>query len=136
MSVKIVKQYAVFLPNKPGALYNFIKLFEEEGINIIGIASEIHDESGIVKIAVDTDKKMSYILTRAGFTTLETNTISVDIEDKPGELVKLTKLLADNNINITTVYGTASKCPSRLLINVSDLDKALKILKEHYENQN
>lgn len=133
--IKLVKQYTVFLPNKPGALHSFIELFANEGINIIGISSEIHDESGIIKIAVDSDKKLSYILTRAGFTTLETTMISITLEDKPGELIKLTKLLAENNINITTIYGTASGCPSRILLNVSDLEKTLSILKQTYEKK-
>lgn len=132
--VKLVKQYTVFLPNKPGALHSFVELFANEGINIIGISSEIHDESGIVKIAVDSDRKLSYILTRAGFTTLETTMISITIDDKPGELIKLTKLLAENNINITTIYGTSSGYPSRILLNVSDLEKTLSILKENYKN--
>ena len=132
--ISIVKQYTVFLPNKPGALHGFIELFAREQINIIGISSEIHDESGIVKIAVDSDKKLSYILTRAGFTTLETTMISISLPDKPGELIKLTKLLADNQVNITSIYGTASGCPSRILINVSDIEKTIKILKENYQN--
>ncbi|MEF3280513.1 MAG: ACT domain-containing protein [Elusimicrobiota bacterium] len=133
--VKIVKQYTVFLPNKPGSLHKFIELFAKEGINIIGISSEIHDESGVIRIAVDSDKKLSYILTRAGFTTLETTMISLMIPDKPGELIKLTKLLADNDINITNIYGTASLCPSRILINVSDIEKALKLLRENYSEK-
>jgi len=133
MSVKTVKQYTVFLPNKPGSLSAFVELFAKEGINIIGIASEIHDESGIVKIAIDSDKKLSYILTRAGFSTLENTLISVDLRDKPGELFKLTKLLADNEVNITTVYGTAmGGNTSRILLNASDPEKAIKILSNYY----
>ncbi|MCX7905745.1 MAG: ACT domain-containing protein [Elusimicrobiales bacterium] len=133
--IKMVKQYTVFLPNKPGALHSFIELFAKEGVNIIGISSEIHDESGIIKIAVDSDRKLSYILTREGFTTLETTMISIILPDKPGELIKLTKLLAEHSINITTIYGTAAGTPSRILLNVSDLEKTLSLLKEFYEKQ-
>ncbi len=129
--ISIIKQYTVFLPNKPGALYRFVELFSKENVNIIGITSEIHDESGIIKIAVDSDKKLSYILTREGFTTLETTMISVIMDDKPGQLLNLTKILAENNINITTIYGTSSGHPSRLLLNVSDIEKAIKVLKEN-----
>jgi len=132
--ITTVKQYTVFLPNKPGALYKFIELFAQENINIIGITSEVHDESGIVKIAIDSNKKLSYILTRAGFTTLETVMISIILPDEPGNLVKLTKLLADNDINITNIYGTTSAPSSRILLNVSDVDKAMKILKENYKS--
>ena len=133
MAIKLVKQYTVFLPNKPGALSQFIELFANEGINIIGVASEIHDESGIIKIAMDSDKKFSYLLTRAGFTTLETSMLSIDLEDKPGELLKLTKILAQNDINITTVYGTSyGNKVSRILLNVSNPETALEILSKHY----
>ena len=133
MAIKLVRQYTVFLPNRPGALSQFIELFANEGINIIGVASEIHDESGIIKIAMDSDKKFSYILTRPGFTTLETSMLSIDLEDKPGELLKLTKILAQNDINITTVYGTSyGNKVSRILLNVSNPETALEILSKHY----
>ncbi|MEW6042064.1 MAG: ACT domain-containing protein, partial [Elusimicrobiota bacterium] len=100
------------------------------GINIVGIASEIQDATGIVRITIDTDRKISYILTNAGFTTVETPMISVELLDKPGEFHKLTKILAENNINITTVYGTSlGGTMGRILINVSDPQKAIEVLK-------
>ncbi|MCK5357135.1 MAG: hypothetical protein KAJ48_01970 [Elusimicrobiales bacterium] len=131
MNIKIARQYTAFLPNIPGALNKFIDLFTKENINIIGIASEIKDDSGIVKIAVEVDKKISYILTNAGFTTVETPMLAIDLTDKPGELLALTKVLAQNNINITTVYGSTLGInkPSRILLNVSDATKAMDILK-------
>ncbi len=132
MNIKIARQYTAFLPNIPGALNKFIELFTKESINIIGIASEIKDDSGIVKIAVEVDKKISYILTNAGFTTVETPMLAIDLTDKPGELLQLTKVLAEHNINITTVYGSTlgMNKPSRILLNVSDATKALDILKK------
>jgi hypothetical protein len=130
MSVKLIRQYTVFLPNVPGALAKFVELFANEGINIIGLASEIRDDSGVVRIAVDGDRKVSHILTGAGFTTIETSMISLELEDKPGQLLRLTRLLSENNINITTVYGTSfGGASGRLLMNASDTDKALEVLK-------
>lgn len=130
MSVKLIRQYTVFLPNVPGALAKFVELFANEGINIIGLASEIRDDSGVVRIAVDGDRKVSHILTGAGFTTIETPMISLELADKPGQLLRLTKLMSENNINITTVYGTSfGGASGRLLMNASDTDKALEVLK-------
>lgn len=128
--VKLIRQYTVFLPNVPGALSKFVELFANEGINIIGIASEIRDDSGVVRVAVDADRKVSHILTGAGFTTIETSMLSVELPDKPGELLHLARILGESNINITTVYGTSFGGSSgRLLLNVSDPDKALEVLK-------
>ena len=130
MPIKAVKQYTVFLPNIPGALSKFVELFAKEGVNIIGIASEIRDDSGIVRVAVDADLKVSHFLTTAGFTTIETSMLSLELPDKPGQLLRLTKILGENDINITTVYGTSFGGSSgRLLLNVSDPDRALEVLK-------
>ncbi|MCX5782869.1 MAG: ACT domain-containing protein [Elusimicrobia bacterium] len=131
MDIQIVRQYSVFLPNKPGTLSAFVKLFFDSGINIIGVASEIRDDSGIVRIAVEGDKKISYILTKAGFTTVETPLLSINVPDKPGQLYKLTKMLGDAGINITTVYGTAiAKKNSRMLFSVNHPEKAKELLKK------
>ena len=130
MSVKLIRQYTVFLPNIPGALCKFVELFANEGINIIGIASEIRDDSGVVRIAVEADRKVSHILTGAGFTTIETQMISLELPDKPGQLLQLTRALSEHGINITTVYGTSvGGANGRLLLNASDGDKALEVLK-------
>jgi len=130
MSVKLIRQYTVFLPNIPGALSKFVELFANEGINIIGIASEIRDDSGVVRIAVEADRKVSHILTGAGFTTIETQMISLELPDKPGQLLMLSKALSERGINITTVYGTSvGGANGRLLLNASDPDKALEVLK-------
>ena len=130
MTVKLIKQYTVFIPNIPGALSKFVELFAKEGINIIGIASEIRDDSGVVRVAIDEDRKLSHVLTSAGFTIIETSLISLELPDKPGQLLRLTRILGENNINITTVYGTsAGGANGRLLLNVSDAGKALDVLK-------
>jgi hypothetical protein len=120
----------------PGALSKFVELFANEGVNILGIASEIRDDSGIVRVAVDADRKVSHILTGAGFTTIETPMLSVELDDKPGELLRIAKLLGEQNVNITTVYGTAdSGGTDRLLMNASDVDKALEILKDFFKKK-
>lgn len=130
MPIKLVKQYTVFLPNVPGALSKFVELFANEGINIVGLASEIRDDSGVVRVAIDADRKVSHLLTGAGFTTIETQMISVALPDKPGQLLRITKILGEHNVNITTVYGTAdSGASGRLLMNASDVEKALQVLK-------
>ena len=136
MSVKLIRQYTVFIPNVPGALHKFVELFANEGVNIIGIASEIRDDSGVVRVAVDTERKLSHVLTSAGFTTIETSLISLELPDKPGQLLHLSKILSANNINITTVYGTSmGGAEGRLLLNVSNTGKAMEVLKTALQPQ-
>lgn len=130
MKVEKIKQFSVFMANKPGALSRLARLFAEKGINILGIASEVSAESGLVRIALANDSDASAILSKAGFSSVETHILSVEVDDKPGEMLKITEALAEGKINITTVYGTSvpGAGTSRLLIAVQNTDKALEIL--------
>ena len=70
------------------------------------------------------------MLSKAGFASVETRLISVVVDDEPGKLEEITRILAEGEINITTVYGTAFGKISRILIAVENTDKAFKLLKE------
>lgn len=130
MKVQKIKQFSVFMPNKPGALTRLAALFSEKGVNILGIASEVRDDSGLVRIALENDDGVSSILSQAGFSSVETHILSVEVDDKPGELMRIAAALAEGKINITTVYGTsvAGAKTSRILIAAQNTDKALAVL--------
>ena len=62
--------------------------------------------------------------------------ISIELTDKPGQLLHLARSLASHSINITTVYGTAlGGNTSRVLLNVSDADRAVEILKAEIDSK-
>ena len=134
MKVEILKQFSVFMPNRPGAFSGLARVFSEKGIDIKGLASEVRDDSGVVRIAVAADADVSAILSQGGFSSVETNLLSIELEGTPGELHRITKTLADGKINITTVYGssaagaTGAGDVSRIFITVENVPKALSIL--------
>lgn len=131
MKVEILKQFSVFLPNQPGALSRVAGLFSERGINILGIASEVRDDSGIVRITVENKPGAHSVLTQGGCTCVETNVLSVELADRPGELHRLAKALGDSGVNITTVYGTAAGDRScRILFAVDEAEKAKRVLEK------
>jgi hypothetical protein len=131
VKVQVLKQFSVFLPNKPGALSGLAKLLADRGVNVLGIASEVRDDSGLVRVAVDPSDDISHLLSKAGFSSVETSVLSVDLPDKPGELFRLTRLLAEGRINITTVYGTGGAGASaRILIAAENAEKARALIEK------
>jgi len=129
LKVEIIKQFSVFMPNRPGALSSLARLFTDRGINILGLASEVRDDSGVVRIAVSADADGSAVLSGGGFSSVETSLLSVEVDDKPGQLYNLAKVLGEGKINITTVYGTsASGGTSRILVAVENVQKARALL--------
>lgn len=130
MKVEKIKQFSIFMPNKPGVLSRLAALFADKGINILGIASEVRDDSGLVRIALAHESDVSAVLSQAGFSSVETSVISVEVDDSPGQLLRVTAALAEGKINITTVYGTSvgGARTARILINAQNTDRALAIL--------
>ena len=130
MKVDILKQFSVFMPNRPGALSSLARIFSDKGIDILGLASEVRDDSGVVRIAVAQSADASSALSQGGFSSVETSLLSVELEGKPGELARVAKALADGKINITTVYGSSGHSGgiSRILINVENVQKARGLL--------
>jgi hypothetical protein len=131
MKVSTLKQFSVFMPNRPGALSSLAKLFADKDINLIGIASEVRDDSGLVRVAVSSDADVSAILSQGGFSSVETTLLSIELDDKPGELLRLTRILAEAKVNITTVYGTSIDGKScRILVAVENASRALALIEK------
>lgn len=130
MKVEKLKQFSIFMPNKPGALSRLASLFNDRGISIVGIASEVRDDSGLVRIALAHDADVSSLLSKAGFSSVETPVLSVELGDTHGQLLRVAEALAEGKINITTVYGTAASGAhaARVLIAVPNIERAFEIL--------
>lgn len=129
MAISIVKQYSVFLMNEPGTLQSFTELFVRENINIIAMAQDVRYDAAVVRLAVQNDKGISHVLTKAGFTSVKTDAICLDVADRVGILRDVGAVMAKSGINITTFYGTADKAGiTRWIIVVNDITQALNAL--------
>lgn len=129
MAINIVKQYSVFLINEPGALKNFAELFVRENVDIIAMAQDVRYDAAVVRLAVEQDKGISHVLTKAGFTSVKTDAICLDMPNRVGILRDIGAVLSNHGINITTVYGTAGTGGiTRWIIVVNDITKALNAL--------
>lgn len=129
MSISVVKQYSVFLVNEPGALRNFADLFVKERVNLIGISQDVRFDAAVVRVAVSYNTEISHALTKAGFTSVKTDAICIDTNDRVGLAYDIGDVLHKKNINITTIYGACvGNGRTRFIIVVSDITQALSAL--------
>ncbi len=129
MSISVIKQYSVFLINEPGALKNFAELFVRENVNIIAISQDVRYDAAVVRIAVKYEEEISHALTKAGFTSVKTDAICLDVKDRVGLARDIGTVLFKEGINITSIYGSAMEDGmSRWIIVVNDITKALNAL--------
>ena len=128
MAINIVKQYSVFLVNEPGELTKFANLFIQEKIDIIAMSQDVRYDAAVVRLAIRHEDEISHALTKAGFTSVKTDAICLDLPNRVGLIHDLGEVLASNSINITTIYGTSIGENTRWVLVVNDIPQALNVL--------
>ncbi len=126
----VQKQLSVFLPNRPGVLARACAVLSEADVNIIAMA--VHDsvDHAIVRFLVDRPTKALLLLEQEGLYVMEQEVVAVDIGNKPGELARISRLLAEADINIAYAYCTAAAGQQAgcLVLRTDQLEKTLEIL--------
>jgi len=129
MPISIVKQYSVFLANKPGALKHFADLFMKENINILAIAEDVRFDAAVIRIAVEDEQEIGHMLTQHGFTNVKTDAIRIDTPDRAGIIRDIGDVMEKKNINITSVYGSgATAGRTTLIVVVNNITRAMSAL--------
>ncbi len=128
MAINIVKQYSIFLINEPGELTKFANLFIQEHIDIIAMSQDVRYDAAVVRLAIRHEDEISHVLTKAGFTSVKTDAICIDLPNRVGLIHDMGEVLASKNINITTIYGASIGQNTRWILVVNDIPKALNVL--------
>ena len=128
---EIVTQLAIFAKNIPGALHELLRSISEADINIQGIMVNDAVDHAVVRMVVDTPTKAIHLLGDRGVLVVESDIVSHEMPNSPGELMKLSGALSRAKINISYIYGSApieGQGP-RIFFHTSNNQKVLGLLK-------
>jgi hypothetical protein len=122
-----ITEIFVVLENKPSMLGDLCGCLSENGVNIDAIG--LFQDSA--KLYVKNINKAMKILAKYNYETELRDVLRVDLENRPGALADVAAMLGNKGINIEYCYGTLSRKANALsvIMDVSDIDRALKILK-------
>ena len=128
-----VRQISVFLENRPSSLLEFTKLLEENAIDLRAMSLAEAEDFGIVRIIVDDSYKTIQVLKEAGYVCNMTKVLAVEVEDKPGALVKVLTALGDNKVNLDYTYAflSSKKGSAFMIMRVEDNEAAVRALSEN-----
>lgn len=127
----MIKQISVFVENKPGRLSAVTGVLFSGGINLRAFMIADAGDFGIIRMVVDKTEEAYKALKEAGFTVAVNEVLAVEVEDKPGELFKISKALGDAGVNIEYVYAfTSEKHKALIIFRVNDNEKAKEILEK------
>ena len=129
-STYVIKQISIFSENRPGRLASIAHALGEEKINILAFSIAEANGFGVVRALVDRPEKAFEKLSSLGFNVAFTDVIAVKMEDKPGGLYEIAKVLGDAGVNIEYSYAYSGKDAAVLILRVDQVDDAIdKILK-------
>lgn len=136
---RIMRSITIVEKDKVGLLMDISYILGKEGINIESIAATAVGDRAVITMVVKDYEKAFEVLKKNGFNVLEEHMIIIKLEDKPGELSKVAKTLADAGINIKNLY-VVSRDGKHTLVALSvekdKMKKARELLKNYLVEEN
>src|SRR4030042_4395984 len=124
-----VKEIGFTMPNKVGLLSEVTTAIAGAKVNITAICAYGLEDSAYFMLATNSNAKAKKALAPLGVAIEEKDVVEVEALDKPGELQKVAKKIADAGIDIEYMYATASSGKKETCIFMtSDNKKAIKVI--------
>ncbi len=101
----IIDQISVFVANKPGRLADITGVVSEASVDIRALSLADTTDFGILRLIVDNPSKAESVLRAEGLTVRRTKVIAARLEDKPGALHGVLKILTDAGISVEYAYA-------------------------------
>jgi hypothetical protein len=129
-------QLAIFIADRPGTLARACQSLAEAGINIDALATEGGSRGGelLVRMVVNDPVKAARILSEVGVHVIETTVLMIEGGNQPGMLAQIADRLARFDVNIESVYlsATANAAKCLVILRPSDVEKAQLALRDLY----
>ena len=128
-----IKQLSIFLQNRMGSLSKPLEVLSKNGINIRAMCMADTSEFGILRLVVDDPLKGKEVLEENNFLVKITEIIGVEMNDTPGGLTDVLKVIKDNEIDLEYLYAfTHDKVDKAiLLLHAEDIDKLIKVIEDN-----
>ncbi len=128
-----LQQLSIFLENRPGRLDAPLEAIAAAGINILTLSLADTAQFGILRLIVRDWKRAQQVLEDAGWIVNLTEVIAVDVEDRPGGLAAVLKILDQAGVNIEYMYAFSSHRPGKamLIFRFENTDQAEQVLITH-----
>jgi hypothetical protein len=99
-----LKEFDVYVQNKPGELAKICEMLGNHGVNIKAIASERGNARPMIRIVTDDETTAKSALARSGISYDLKDVLAVKMIDRPGELGKIARKLAKAMVNVDSIY--------------------------------
>lgn len=121
------KEFDVSLEDRVGALADLCEVLSKSGVNIKAISA---DGGRGVRLVTSDERTTRGLLQRGKFLYDEADVISLQLLDRPGELAKISRMLAKEKVNIHSAYMLGGNGQTKdMILKVSNTGAALRALR-------
>jgi hypothetical protein len=111
-----MKQFTVTVENRPGAVSEIAKTLGNAKVNILVLLGTAQGTSGRIELVVDDARRAKKALDEAGLRYQETIAEEYERPNKPGALAQCLDKLAATEVNLNSIYATASKSGKKAVL--------------------
>ncbi len=127
-----VKQVSVFLENRKGRLLEALEALKKADINITALSIADTSDFGVLRMITTDPDKTRKILEKSNFVVKENEVIAVAVEDRPGGLADVLKVLNDADLNVEYIYAFVRRSGEKavVVLRTEDINKGINALKK------
>ena len=128
-----IKQLSIFLQNRMGSLSKPLEILTKSDVNIRAMCMADTSEFGILRLVVDNPKKGKEELEKNNFLVKITDIVGVEMNDSPGGLTSVLKVIRENEIDLEYLYAFTHEKEGKaiLLLHAEDIDNLISILQKN-----
>jgi hypothetical protein len=128
-----IEQLSIFLQNRMGSLSKPLEVLSNADVNIRAMCMADTSEFGILRLVVDNPQKGKEALEENNFLVKITDIIGVEMNDTPGGLTSVLKVIKDKEIDLEYLYAFTHEKEGKaiLLLHADDLDGLIEALQEN-----
>lgn len=126
-----ITQLSVFLENKAGRLSEPCQALSKAGINVLTLSLADTQQFGILRLIVREWQKAKEVLEKEGNIVNVTEVVAIEVQDRPGGLAHLLKLMEEAQINVEYMYAFTFRREDKAVIvfRFEDTEGAIRTLK-------
>mgnify|MGYP000856877228 CR=1 FL=1 len=127
-----VQQISVFVENRQGKLVEVLETLSARNIDLRALSIADTSDFGILRLIVNKPEEAVKALAEADYVTSVTDVLAVSLDDTPGSLARVLRILADAAISVEYLYAFVAhgKGKAYVILRVEDNEKAAAVLQK------
>jgi len=126
-----MKLLTIVQPSRPGLLAEITTLLGKHNIDVRDIDGQTAEETAIITLSVEPYSEAFTLLADAGYRVVAARHLLVRIEDRPGELARLSRTLSNEGVDIRSIHIVCKEAGSCIVaLETGAAERAREILRD------